>query len=109
MANTLHPVTSSRFEAVATKTRSTYYAVYDCCITNQIYSQDVAFIEQRLGDGSALEAVDNNEKHFPSLRQAKVYVNSHFKSGAEYFSLNQSADPDNILYTIIDKITYMVA
>ena len=109
MANTLPTVTSGTFEAVVTKKSSTYYAVYDCCITNQVPSQDVAFIEQRLGDASVLEAVANNEKHFPSLRQAKIYVNSHFKSGAEYFSLNQSANPDNILHTIIDKITYLVA
>lgn len=109
MANNLHPVTTSEPDAVDTKTNSTYYAVYDCCIANHIPSQDVAFIEQRLGDGSVLEAVANNEKHFPSLREAKTYVNCHFESGAEYFSLNQSADPDNILYTIIDKITYLVA
>ena len=109
MSNILPPVASCRIKDAGTKTTGTYYAVYDCCITNHIPSQDVAFIEQRLGDASVLEAVANNEKHFGSLREAKTYVNDHFKSGAEYFSLNQSADPDNILYTIIDKITYLVA
>ena len=109
MANISLSVSSNRFENVDNKTSSTYYAVYDCCITDQVASQDVAFIEQRLGTRSVHEAVANGERHFPSLREAKTYVNGHFKSGAEYFSLSQSDDPDNILHTIIDKITYLMA
>ncbi|MCF0049111.1 hypothetical protein LXM25_03510 [Dyadobacter sp. LJ53] len=109
MASILLPVSSNSFEDVGTKTNSIYYAVYDCCVTNQVPSRDVAFIEQRLGAGNQHEAVANDEKYFRSLREAKAYVNRHFKSGAEYFSLNQSSNPDNIFYTIIDKISYLIA
>ncbi|MCE7065195.1 hypothetical protein [Dyadobacter sp. CY326] len=63
---------------------------------------------QRLGSGNIDDQAGLNEEFFGSLGGAKAYVKGHFKSGAEYFSSNQSADPDNILHTIIDKITYMI-
>jgi len=49
------------------------------------------------------------ERDFQSLKEAKTYVQAHFQSGAEYFSLKQSANPDNFLHIIIDKIKYLIA
>lgn len=86
-----------------------YYAVYDCCITNHVPSWDLAFIEERFCDSNIRENVAGDEKHFPSLRDAKIYAKIHFTSGAEYFSLNQIASPDNIFYIILDKIRYQLA
>ncbi|MCF2444061.1 hypothetical protein L0657_08845 [Dyadobacter sp. CY345] len=86
-----------------------YYAVYDCCVTNHVPSWDLAFIEERLCDSTVRENVTGDEKHFPSLREAKIYAKINFNSGAEYFSLNQINSPDNIFYIILDKIRYLLA
>ncbi|GGC15503.1 MULTISPECIES: hypothetical protein [Dyadobacter] len=72
-------------------------------------SGDLAFIEQRAHPYTASELVSINEKYFTSLSKAKAYVNDHFFSGAEYFSLAQSEHAENILYTLVDKITYLMA
>jgi hypothetical protein len=108
MANVSNAVPSTGFADLTKQSNNTFYAVYDCCITNNP-SWDFAFIEQRLGQRSTYEHVQSDEKYFQSLSEAKNYVNGHFASGAEYFSLEQSAEPDNILQAIIDKITYLMA
>ncbi|WP_026632480.1 hypothetical protein [Dyadobacter alkalitolerans] len=89
-------------------TSSTFYAVYDCRMTNNVPSQNVAFIEQRLGTENTEQGA-SDEKYFRSLSQAKAYVKSHFNSGAEYFSVKQSMNPDNIMHAITDKIAYPMA
>lgn len=86
-----------------------FYAVYDCCITNDVPSRDVAFIEERHDNSSIHENASGDEKYFQSLKEAKTYVQAHFQSGAEYFSLKQSINPDNFLQIIIDKIKYLIA
>ncbi len=109
MANVSNLVSGSGFMDTRATGRDTFYAVYDSCISNNIPSQDVAFIEQRVYAGNIYEHLASDEKYFRSLSDAKAYVKDHFQSGAEYFSLNQSADPDNVLHAIIDKVTYMIA
>jgi hypothetical protein len=83
------------------------YAVYDYCVTNHVPSRDLAFIEERWYDEKL--NVIGDEKHFLSLKDAKLYAKTHFQSGGEYFSLNQSAHPDNFLYIMLDKIRYLLA
>ena len=83
--------------------------MYDSCASNNDPGKDLAFIEQRQLTDNLYPQEPNDEKCFRSLSDAKAYVKKHFQSGAEYFSLNQSADPDNIFYVIVDKITYLVA
>ena len=85
----------------------TFFAVYDSCVSFNKPSRDFAFIEERPCMGGSYERVSKDEVYFPSLREAKMYVKRHFQSGAEYLSVNQSVDPDNILHTFIDKITYL--
>ncbi|WP_138478169.1 hypothetical protein [Dyadobacter bucti] len=109
MANVTKAARSSRSLNLKRQIRRTFYAVYDCCISNNIPSCDVAFIEQRFGPRSKHERVASGEKYFTSLSAAQRYVKNHFKSGGEYFSLKQSSQPDNILHAIIDKITYLMA
>ena len=89
--------------------RRKFFAVYDPCLVNNVPSCDLAFIEERLYSGQSYEHNAGDEKYFPSLKDAKVYVKEHFKSGAEYFSLNQSVNPDSLLYIVLDKITYLVS
>lgn len=89
--------------------KGTFFAVYDACITGNVPSRDVAFIEERSYSGNIHEQVTTDEKYFRTLKDAKGYVNNHFQSGAEYFSLKQSTNADNILFTLIDKITYLFA
>ena len=86
-----------------------YFAVYDSCVTNHIPSRDLAFIEERQGDSKGRENVAEYEKHFPSLKEAKIYAKIHFDSGAEYFSLKQTKHPDNFFYIFLDKLCYMFA
>jgi len=109
MANVSNSVPGHRFVHSNPTPNGTFYAVYDSCIANNIPSRDLAFIEERRYSGNIYEHVASDEKYFRSLSDAKAYVKDHFQSGAEYFSLNQSADPDNVLHAIIDKITYLIA
>lgn len=99
--------------AVPTTNNSTirlkkFFAVYDPCTVNDTAGSDLAFIEERLYSPQSSANDPGDEKYFPSLKDAKTYVKAHFNHGAEYFSLNQSVDPDNLLHIILDKITYMV-
>lgn len=82
-----------------------YYAVYDSCVTNHVYSFDLAFIEER--SGSIVQDPTSGETYFKTLREAKMYVRQYFKSG-EYFSIRQAENPDDFLQIIIDKVTYLV-
>ena len=107
MANVSNSSSDGLFVDSGANPGKIYYAVYDCCISGNIPSQDVAFIEERFDSGS--DYVSSDEKCFGSLTEAKAYVKDHFKSGAEYFSLDQSSDPDNIFHAVIDKITYLMA
>jgi hypothetical protein len=88
---------------------TTFYAVYDSCVTNNVSSREVAFIEQRSYAGNVLELVGPDEKYFSSLREAKLFAQCNFLFGAEYFSSNQLNDPDNFYYFLADKITYLIA
>jgi len=88
---------------------TTHFAVYDCSSPKNIADLDVAFIEERLGEKRILNQHATDEMYFYSLTEAKAYVNEHFQSGAEYFSLKQSTEPDNLFYVIVDKIAYLIA
>jgi hypothetical protein len=90
-----------------TRSCTRVYAVYDYCVTNHVPSRELAFIEERWYDNK--ETVTGDEKHFLSLKDAKTYAKAHFSAGGEYFSLNQSAHPDNFLYIILDRIKYLFA
>lgn len=107
MAKTFNSTSNNKILNNAGRPAETFYAVYDSCITNNLPSHDEAFIEQRCVSGNISEQTSFDEKHFLSLREAKSYVNEHFNSGAQYFSLNQTEDPDNLFLIIIDKITYL--
>ncbi len=109
MANVANSLPGHRFISSSATPNGTFYAVYDSCVANNIPSRDVAFIEERRYMGNIYEQASSDEKYFRSLSDAKAYVKDHFLSGAEYFSLNQSVDPDNVLHAIIDKITYLIA
>lgn len=84
-----------------------HYAVYDSCVTNHVPSFDLAFVEERTCGST--DAIASGEKYFNSLKEAKVYVRNHFKSGGEYFSVKQANNPDDFLQIIIDKVTYLIA
>lgn len=46
--------------------------------------------------------------YFGSLHEAKILVQDNFLFGAEYFSSKQLSDPDNVLYVLADKLTYLM-
>ena len=89
--------------------KGSFYAVYDSCITNNVPSRDVAFIEERSHEKQDFDAFASDEKHFVSLKEAKSYVKQHFHSQAEYFSIGQCKEPDNFFYILADKLAYMIA
>ena len=109
MAEILNLPTPDALEIAELTPRKTYYAVYDSCVSNNIASWDLAFIEERLSVSGIVEPTEADELFFDSLRDAKAYVKGHFRSGAEYFSLAQLSNPDAILHIIADKVTYMIA
>ena len=92
-----------------TETNCHFFAVYDSGVTDSIPSYDLAFIEERLCLDSVHDQSGHDEQYFSTLSEAKSYVHHHFSSGAEYFSLKQSNEPDNFLYLILDKISYLMA
>lgn len=92
-----------------TKPSGVVFAVYDPCITINGSGQDFAFIEERLCSAALAEQDVNDECYFNTLSEAKAYAIEYFVSGAEYFSLKQSCEPDNIIFTLLDKITYLIA
>ena len=92
-----------------TETNSHFFAVYDSGVTDSIPSYDLAFIEERLCPDSAQDQASHDEQYFSTLSEAKSYVHDHFSSGAEYFSIKQSDDPDNFLFILLDKISYFMA
>ncbi|WP_221391020.1 hypothetical protein [Dyadobacter sp. NIV53] len=107
MVNVSNPDCTGTFYEKADSPSGIYYVVYDICVINGIPSWDLAFIEER--NGILPENVFNAEKRFFSLKDAKSYARSNFESGAEYISLNQLADPNNLLHIIADKISYLIA
>ncbi|WP_221391446.1 hypothetical protein [Dyadobacter sp. NIV53] len=85
------------------------FAVYDSCVTDSNPDSDLAFIEERLCSDLSVDQADQDEHYFSTLSEAKTYVHDHFSSGAEYFSLKQSHDPDNFIFLLMDKISYFMA
>lgn len=78
MANASNSSFTGIARPTAPITTRVYYAVYDSCVTNNIPSRDFAFIEER--PSVSREEMTNDEKRFPSLRDAKIYVEGNFES-----------------------------
>jgi hypothetical protein len=85
-----------------------FYSVYDCSASQDCPCWDLAFIEERFNGQDTYGGFGGDELYFDSLKDAKDYVSIHFQSGGEYFSLQQSMDPDNLLYILAGKIRYMI-
>ncbi|TLV03931.1 hypothetical protein [Dyadobacter luticola] len=85
------------------------YVVYDPEATDQESAQQLAFIEQRFENSRTPARQVTNEKHFKTLREAKIFVRNNFALGAEYFSSKQLSNPDNVFYTLADKLAYFMA
>lgn len=88
---------------------NSFYAVYNYCNSIDEPGEKLAFIEERRGNANVPDNMSNDEEYFGSLKDAKSYVNLHFQSGGEYFSLHQLSHPDNFLYILTDKIRYLMA
>lgn len=85
------------------------YVVYDIDGSKLESSREMAFIEQRMLLEDVNQEQNPDEIYFASLGEAKVYVNDHYLLGGEYFSSKQLHNPDNLVYFIADKLTYMLA
>ncbi|GGH26766.1 hypothetical protein GCM10007423_12000 [Dyadobacter endophyticus] len=85
-----------------------FYAVYDSDGSEQVLGRELAFIEQRIGSGRDSDPHSSDEVYFDSLYEAKIFVRDNFLFGAEYFSSKQLNDPDNVLYALADKFTYLM-
>jgi hypothetical protein len=98
-----------RMTNATAKSSDFIYAVYDPDKLEKESTRELAFIEQRFEARGFNTNNDSDERHFTTLKEAKVFVLNNFSYGAEYFSSKQLSDPDNLLYLLADKLTYIMA
>jgi hypothetical protein len=97
-----------RMTTPALTSSAVFYAAYDSDVAEPTPSRELAFIEQRVRLDENLDLQNPHEMYFGSLYEAKNFVRDNFLFGAEYFSSKQLNDPDNVLYVLADKLTYLM-
>jgi hypothetical protein len=69
------------------------YAVYDPDKLEKESTRELAFIEQRFEAREFNTNNDSDERHFTTLKEAKIFVLNNFSYGAEYFFLKATYRP----------------